>query len=136
MMNTKYLKNSIEKNALLPTYHFVTSFNFLLSLVIVVVFIGLLFMYPAFGASSPSGTYVKHLYTEFNGNQYSYGFKICAGNFDLHDIIVWVSSDSQTVTVTSDDIINAGKCSKTFGVQIQAEDPNSIRATLIDNTYV
>jgi hypothetical protein len=136
MMRTKSLKNSFEKKVLLPTYHFVTSFNFLLSLVIVIVFLGLLFMYPAFSATSPSGTYVKHLYTEFDGNLYTYGFKICTNNFDLHYVIVSVSSDSQTFTVTSDDTINAGKCSKIFGIKIHAEDPSSIRTTLIDNTFV
>lgn len=136
MMSTKYFKNSIEKKAFLPTYRFVTSTKFLIGLLVFAVFLAALFMYPAFGASSPTGAYVKHLYTEYNGSQFVYGFKICAGNLNIHDAIVLVSSDSQTITVTSDDMINAGKCGKTFDVQIQADDQKSIHATLIDNTYV
>jgi hypothetical protein len=136
MSDIKTLKNSIEKQVLLRTYQYVTSPYFLVCLLVLVVILGLLFMNPAFGESSTTGAYVKHLYIESNGNLHTYGFKICAGNLDLHDAIVWVSSDSQTITISSDDTINAGKCSKTFGVQIQADDPNTIRATLIDNTYV
>jgi hypothetical protein len=136
MMSTNNIKNSIEEKVFLPTYQFVTSPNFLVSLLVVAVMLALIFTYPAFGALSSTGAYVKHLYTEFNGNTYAYGFKICAGDIDLHNAQVLVSSDSQTITVTSDNIIYAGKCSKTFGVQIQADDSNTIRATLIDNTYV
>ncbi len=133
IMITKSLKNSIEKNALLPTYRFLISPNFLVSLIVVAIMLAIIFMSPAFGASSSTGAYVNHLYTEFNGNQYTYGFKICAGDLDIHNPMVFVSSDSQTITVTSDNTINAGKCSKTFGVQIRADNPKSILATLIDS---
>jgi hypothetical protein len=136
MMSTKNLIDSIETKALIPTYHFVTSTNFIVSLIVVAVMLALIFMYPAIGETSPTGAYVKHQYTQSNGDWYTYGFKICAGNIDLHNAKVVVSSDSQTITVTSDKTINAGKCSKIFGVQIKANDPNSIRTTLIDNTYV
>lgn len=134
-MNTKYFINSIEDKALLPIYKFVTSPNFLISLLVVAVMLALIFSYSASGISS-SGAYIKHLYTESNGNQHILGFKICAGNIDLHNAIVLVSSDIQTITVTSDNTINVGKCSKTFGIQIEAKDSNSIHTTLIDNTYV
>lgn len=136
MMSTKYFKNSIEKKALIPAYRFMTSTNFLIGLLVVAVFLAVLFMYPAFGASSYTGAYVKHLYTESNGSQFVYAFKVCAGNLDIHNANVLVSSDSQTITITSDDVIGAGKCGKTFDVQIQADNQDSIRATLIDSTYI
>lgn len=136
MMSTNNIKNSIEKKALFPMYHFVTSANFIASILVIAIVIALIFANQAFGEPSSTAAYVKHRYTEFNGNQYAYGFKICAGNLDLHNAQVLVSSDSQTIPVNSENIINAGTCSKTFVVQIYADDPDRISATLIDNTYV
>ncbi|MCV0401802.1 MAG: hypothetical protein K5777_07490 [Nitrosopumilus sp.] len=125
--------NEVRYNVLMPTYRFVTSANFIIGIIAIVLLLGIMLVSTSFAMTQVSveRAYLKELYVESNGTNHIYGFKICAGDEPLYNAKVIVTSDSDMVIVNTDKVIQENKC-RSFGVSITANDVDSIHAKLVE----
>ena len=79
--------------------------------------------------------YIEQLSTESDGTSHVYGFKLCAGDEPLHSVKILITSDSDVVILNPEGVIAKGDC-RIFGVHINANNPDSIEAKLIEPNRV
>ena len=127
--NTK----EVHSNVLMPTYRFVTSVDFILGAIVVALVTALVLLPAAFAMTqvNTDQPYINKLYVESNGTNHMLGFQICAGDEPLHNAKVIITSDSDMVVLTTDKPIQENKC-RSFGVNINANDADSIHAKLVE----
>ena len=125
--------DELRYKVLMPTYRFVTSANFVLGVIVVALVLALMLLPASFAMTqvSTDNAYLKKLYVESNGTKHIYGFDLCAGDEPLHYAKVVVKSDSDMVVLTTDKPIKEKQC-RSFGVNITANDVNSIQAKLVE----
>lgn len=125
--------DEVRDNVLMPTYRFVTSTNFIIGVIAIVLLLALMLVPTSFAMiqASVDHAYLNELYVESNGTDHIYGFKICAADEPVHYAKVIVTSDSDMVVVYSDKTIHENKC-RSFGVGITANAVDSIQAKLVE----
>jgi len=125
--------DEVRYKVLNPTYRFVTSANFVGIVIVVALFLVLLLLPATFAMAQVNAEHasIKELYVESNGTNHVYGFKLCAGDEPLHYAKVVVTSDSDMVVMDITKPIQENKC-RSFGVNITANDADSIHAKLVE----
>jgi hypothetical protein len=92
-----------------------------------------IFLAPAYAMTSVSvnNAHIEKLYIESNGVNHVFGFELCAGDEPLHFAKILITSDSDVITLSPDNVIQKNDC-RIFGVHVKANNPSSIQAKLIE----
>ena len=128
----------VRSKVLHPTYRFVTSANFILGVIVVVVFLVILLMQYANGFEQEviDNYGIKNIVvTDLNHNTNSVVFEYCFNKYTLDSVGALVTSDLDAVPVPIDsDSIKYGKCA-IYGTTFIAES-NTVNVTLFDQKRV
>lgn len=137
----KHIPQNIAKtrtNVLLPIYRFVTSANFIIGIIVVVMILTILLSQGAFAYEQEviDRNGIKNVVvTDLNHNTTSVIFEYCFNKYILNSVGVLVASDLDAVPVPiGSDYIKYGKC-VIYGTTILAES-DIVRVTLFEQNSI
>ena len=127
-----------RSKVLLPTYRFVTSANFIIGIIVVVMLLAILFLQYANAIEQEviDRNGIKNIVvTDLNNNATSVVFEYCLNKYTLTSVGALVTSDLDTVPIPIEsDSIKYGKCA-IYGTKILAES-DIVNVTLFEQKRV